>query len=801
MTDESGDNLWRDRWEEVMVVQPDLVQIISWNDFGESHYIGPLPKRGYEAFVVGKAPYDYIGGMPHDAWRKLLPYWIDTYKMGKAWISEELVVGWYRPNPAAACSSGGTTGNTAQQLQIEFNPAEVAQDIIVFSAVLASDADIFVTVGGVALPAKWDNKPSGGMGVYHGSVPYGGNRGAVQITISRSGHTIASFAGMEITTSCRNGYTNWNAWVGSATGPKMPKAVLPKLTIAEQQCVRGTAKGNFKGLCEFTCSYGYCPIGACVCLELGPPKKLPKPAGVKGYPIAGEGSSYVGLCDFACNHGYCPPGACGTTKAPLKEPTVSPFLPSACTSGTGKDRFIGLCQYACNFGFCPIKHCVCTSTGTLVPPPAQNSALDGEWALHGDDSGLCSFACSRGYCPEASCKELNPNEVVMCNDDSEDSQCLTDALADSEACDLSLTFNTMTELENSLSTIPSSCTGIYAMQIVLKLLKDTKANYTAVNNDYDYWFHYYIKYMERVVPKQISDFVSWGNKGPGNKYFDCTLRDGEHHDPQTCPVSSIARSYHVDYEFNNETGFWDDVTGRGILKDWIKIEDWDITNPCPPKKPGKGNTCQDGTIVLEDFPQPADNMVFANPKDIVSKSHGKFEQLELDIATTWMEMMFGFWDGDYEDAVEAVSLPVFMLAQTVESMEQVKQLGKEEKEAEETELILMILTAILFVVPFAGEIVGEISGLAWMVEAAVVVDVLGNAAMSVYDVIKNKENPAMAVLGLILGAAGGRTGKNYSSAASMRRRMGADDVSTFGDVFKRHDDALRRLIPVDRCKV
>lgn len=214
MVNKPGDNLWRDLWEEVMVVQPDLVQIISWNDFGESHYIGPLPKGDYKAFEVGKAPYDYITGMPHDAWRKLLPYWIDTYKKGKASISEELVVGWYRPNPAAACNSGGTSGNTAQQLQIEFDPAEVAQDIIVFSAVLASDASISVMVGGVALPAKWENKPSGGVGVYHGSVAYGGNRGAVKITISRSGNTIASFTGTDITTSCPDGYTNWNAWWG-----------------------------------------------------------------------------------------------------------------------------------------------------------------------------------------------------------------------------------------------------------------------------------------------------------------------------------------------------------------------------------------------------------------------------------------------------------------------------------------------------------------------------------------------------------------------------------------------------------
>lgn len=33
-----GDDLWYDRWEEVLFWQPNLVEIISWNDYGESHY-------------------------------------------------------------------------------------------------------------------------------------------------------------------------------------------------------------------------------------------------------------------------------------------------------------------------------------------------------------------------------------------------------------------------------------------------------------------------------------------------------------------------------------------------------------------------------------------------------------------------------------------------------------------------------------------------------------------------------------------------------------------------------------------
>ncbi|KAK1971059.1 hypothetical protein LY78DRAFT_699556 [Colletotrichum sublineola] len=39
---------------------------LCWNDYGESHYIGPLDNNQYEAFSVGDAPFNYVKGMPHD---------------------------------------------------------------------------------------------------------------------------------------------------------------------------------------------------------------------------------------------------------------------------------------------------------------------------------------------------------------------------------------------------------------------------------------------------------------------------------------------------------------------------------------------------------------------------------------------------------------------------------------------------------------------------------------------------------------------------------------------------------------
>ncbi|KAK0117589.1 hypothetical protein ONS95_011925 [Cadophora gregata] len=396
-----GDDLWYDRWEEVMYVQPEFVQIISWNDFGESHYIGPLDSREYVAFgkEFGNSPFNYVENMPHDGWRKFLPYVISMYKNGKGTISKEGLTAWYRLTNGLACDYGGTSGNTASQLQAEYHPSKVAQEKVFYSALLGSDASVSVTIGGTSVGGAWTNKPYGGVGVYHGSVDTKGLTGKVVVTVSRGG-AIMTMNGNSITGSCN--IENWNAWVGSADGPSISASTA--LSVADQVCTAGSGAGNFAGLCSFVCSYGYCPIGACYCTAMGAQKTLPKSLGIVGYPVAGLSPSYDGLCAFACNYGYCPKGVCGLTDEPTVIPTSSPFAPDTCTSGYGVGNLAGLCDYSCNFGFCPLGSCVCTTLGPLNEPPAQ---ITSGCALAGVDQklykDLCKFTCSRGYCPESVC--------------------------------------------------------------------------------------------------------------------------------------------------------------------------------------------------------------------------------------------------------------------------------------------------------------------------------------------------------------------------------------------------------------
>jgi hypothetical protein len=231
----------------------------------------------------------------------------------------------------------GTTGNTLSQIQCEYNMTDMVQDKIFYSALLASAADISITVGGVEIFANWSSTPTKGIGIYHGSVAYGGHLGKPTFEISRNGKSIAGFTGAAISTDCgaTGGIENWNAWVGYAQGVNITAVTSYPLDL--QNCTSGTGVGLYGDICPLTCQWSYCPAVCTVCIEgetppgncsyfahgmrewlnvviiifagplltsillqcnsMGIPLSPgPKATGVVGYPLAGLDGSYTGLC-------------------------------------------------------------------------------------------------------------------------------------------------------------------------------------------------------------------------------------------------------------------------------------------------------------------------------------------------------------------------------------------------------------------------------------------------------------------------------------------------------------------------
>ncbi|KAL1949764.1 hypothetical protein VTO73DRAFT_8645 [Trametes versicolor] len=85
---------------QVLELQPDFVEIITWNDSGESHFIGnifPEPIAGSPAIQA------YADGFNHTAWQNVLAPFIVAYKNGATSAADVTSFGafagafWYRP--------------------------------------------------------------------------------------------------------------------------------------------------------------------------------------------------------------------------------------------------------------------------------------------------------------------------------------------------------------------------------------------------------------------------------------------------------------------------------------------------------------------------------------------------------------------------------------------------------------------------------------------------------------------------------------------------------------------------------
>ena len=216
-----SDSIWHYRWLQAISLAPTFIQIISWNDYGESHYIGPIRPSG----VVSGAWY-VDSAHAHTGWTAFLPHYIAAYKAGStASLSnppstaldngKERLVYWYKTNPIASGSADGTTGdNTAYQPY--YAPGALSPDTLFFTVLLKSPANISVSVGSNTAQTVL----SGSTGINHFSVPLlSGQTGTPQFWVMRGTSIALIVQGSTPITSTGldNGNVNWNPVVGSSS--------------------------------------------------------------------------------------------------------------------------------------------------------------------------------------------------------------------------------------------------------------------------------------------------------------------------------------------------------------------------------------------------------------------------------------------------------------------------------------------------------------------------------------------------------------------------------------------------------
>lgn len=74
--DYQGPGLWLQKWSQIIASSPPLVEIATWNDWFEGHYVSPALSQGASGISVD------VAGLPHEAYLELGKHYISWYKTG-----------------------------------------------------------------------------------------------------------------------------------------------------------------------------------------------------------------------------------------------------------------------------------------------------------------------------------------------------------------------------------------------------------------------------------------------------------------------------------------------------------------------------------------------------------------------------------------------------------------------------------------------------------------------------------------------------------------------------------------------
>jgi hypothetical protein len=428
-----GDDLWFKRWNEILTLKPQFIEIITWNDYGESHYIGPLSSGHYDD---GNSK--WTNDMPHDGWLDMAGPFIAAYKAGETSVSdhitEDQLIYWHRPHAKSVdCDATDTTMVTANNgsgnyFQGRPDGHEIMKDSIFVVSLLTAPGTVTVTSG--------DNsktfEASGGANIFEVDMGVG------QQTFALTRDSKEVFSGTslkDVSDACICGIYNFNAYVG--TLPQKAYAPLRKAGLASltaglhvTTCSAAPSLGNGtaptaaptttsdSGSAIPTSSTAAGSAPAITSYPLGTgssPTKTGSPWGNYTMSGTGTGAPTPSLTTVTTPSTTETPvstvtGAATASSPPQSSSTVGGQLgPSGtCSAGTtapgASGNHDGLCQFACSFGYCPSGPCACTAWDTPKPAPADSGTV-GCPVSGADDSylGLCRFSCARGYCPDTAC--------------------------------------------------------------------------------------------------------------------------------------------------------------------------------------------------------------------------------------------------------------------------------------------------------------------------------------------------------------------------------------------------------------
>lgn len=208
-----SDSLWYDRWTEVLDLSPQYLEIITWNDYGESHYVGPLNSPH-----IDDGNSKWTNDMPHDGFLSMAKPYIKAFKAGSKTVNSQIVsdqlIYWYRPTlKSASCDSTDNCETAPSSPNVNYfigkpNGYDTMQDDVFVVALLTSPGTVQVTSGANSQSFNANAGPN----IFQVNM----GTGKQSFSLTRGGQKIlCGDSPKDIISECVCGIYNFNAFVGT----------------------------------------------------------------------------------------------------------------------------------------------------------------------------------------------------------------------------------------------------------------------------------------------------------------------------------------------------------------------------------------------------------------------------------------------------------------------------------------------------------------------------------------------------------------------------------------------------------
>ncbi|KAM5436561.1 hypothetical protein MferCBS31731_005839 [Microsporum ferrugineum] len=375
--------------------------------------------------------------------------------------------------------------------------------------------------------------------------------------------------------------------------------------------------------------------------------------------------------------------------------------------------------------------------------------------------------------------------------------------------------SSLDDLDKNIGKIPMACRGMATMGVLAKDFQVALYEYLEVSSSSDYSdrFYWYMDWVKDSINARLDQFMAL-KTGTGLKYMDCKWSTTEVKGEGPCTDVDLYTNPNtknglgpriVDFIMRDEEGFYKALLNEtGIMKDWIQWKPFDTIPDYCPSCPPKADTCHlpdcSGYYRRNNFPRRIDDkdkIKIEDPKETIDKAYPHLNDLSNLAISSLMEMKMGILDADEADVATSFGMPLFMLQDASESIKEIKKIGKEQKDKKTREIVLLVLSIVFSVIPlagFAGSVLGAGTRFA---AAALVVGEIGNAVVSIVEVIDNPASAPFAVIGVLLGAEGIRAKgprQGFKDAADVRRALPTSALKAFSKEFIRKDALLLKIV-------